>query len=272
MTAAVVDTTLGELLSPSQVNTFLSCPAKWYFHYGLGLVEPATGTLALGTAFHSALAANFRQKIETKQDLPAQELEESFGEAFAMAAEKAEFREDEEPAALIETGRALVRRYIADAAPSVQPQAVELPVEGIIAGVRVQGIVDLLDTEGRIIDFKTAARRPAGITPDYRLQLTTYSMITRGAGGSCRLDTVTKTKTVQLVQQNCEIGPEERRYAETLYPMAQEAMRDGIYPAPQQPGLFPSVLRVLARMREGIRRTSRRVNAFGQFALFRALA
>jgi hypothetical protein len=37
---------------------------------------------------------------------------------------------------------------------------VELPVEGVIAGVRVQGIVDLLDTEGRIIDCKTAARRP----------------------------------------------------------------------------------------------------------------
>jgi len=92
---------LGERLSPSQVNTFLSCPAKWYFRYALGLAEPPTGTLALGTAFHSVLAANFRQKIETKQDLPAQELEdwrvgaascaESFGEAFAMAADDAEF-------------------------------------------------------------------------------------------------------------------------------------------------------------------------------------
>jgi putative RecB family exonuclease len=230
MTAAVVDTTLGERLSPSQVNTFLSCPAKWYFRYALGLPEPPTGTLALGTAFHSVLAVNFRQKIETKQDLPARELEESFGEAFAMAAEDAEFREDEEPAALIETGRALVRRYMADAAPWIEPQAVELPVEGIIAGVRVQGIVDLLDMEGCIIDFKTAARRPAWITTEYRLQLTTYSMIRPGARGSCRLDTVTKTKTVQLVQQSCEIGPEERRYAATLYPMMQEAMRDGIYP------------------------------------------
>jgi len=229
MTAAV-DTTLGELLSPSQVNTFLSCPAKWYFRYALGLAEPPTGTLALGTAFHSVLAANFRQKMETKQDLRAQELAESFGEAFAMAAEDAEFREDEEPAALVETGRAVVAKYMADAAPSIQPQAVELPVEGVIAGVRVQGIVDLLDIEGRIIDFKTAARRPAGITPEYRLQLTTYSMITPGSSGPCRLDTVTKTKTVELVQQSCEIGPEERRYAETLYPMVQGAMRDGIYP------------------------------------------
>jgi hypothetical protein len=97
-------------------------------------------------------------------------------------------------------------------------------------GVRVQGIVDLLDIEGRIIDFKIAARQPVGITPDYSLQLTTYSMITPGSSGCCRLDTVTKTKTVELVQQSCEIGPEERRYAKTLYALVQEAMRDGIYP------------------------------------------
>ena len=67
MTVAVLDTTLGELLFPSRVNTFVSCPAKWYFRYALGLVEPPTGTLALGTAFHSVLAANFRQKIESKR-------------------------------------------------------------------------------------------------------------------------------------------------------------------------------------------------------------
>jgi hypothetical protein len=76
----------------------------------------------------------------------------------------------------------------------------------------------------RIIDCKTAERRPAGITPEYRLQLMTYSMITPGADSFWRLDIVPKTKTVELVQQNCEIGPEERRYAETLYPMVQEAM------------------------------------------------
>jgi len=67
MTVAVLDTTLGELLLPSRVNTFVSCPAKWYFRYALGLVEPPTGTLALGRAFHSVLAAIFRQKIESKR-------------------------------------------------------------------------------------------------------------------------------------------------------------------------------------------------------------
>ena len=230
MTAAAVDATLGELLSPSQVNTFLSCPAKWYFRYAIGLREPATGTLALGTAFHSVLASNFRQKIETKQDLPADELAESFGEAFSIAAEDAEFREDEEPAALIETGRALVAKYMADAA------ALD-PASGGGAARRRRdrrrtrsghcGCAGHGRTYHRLQDRRAPAGRDhAGLPPAW----TTYSMITPGASGSCRLDTVTKTKTVQLVQQSCEIGAEERRYAETLYPMAQEAMRDGIYP------------------------------------------
>jgi hypothetical protein len=34
---------------------------------------------------------------------------------------------------------------MADAAPSIQPKAVELPVEGRIAGTRVQGVLDLVD-------------------------------------------------------------------------------------------------------------------------------
>jgi CRISPR/Cas system-associated exonuclease Cas4 (RecB family) len=60
---------LGEVLSPSQVNTYLTCPAKWYFRYLIGLSEPATGALALGKAFHATLAANFRQKMVSGCDM-----------------------------------------------------------------------------------------------------------------------------------------------------------------------------------------------------------
>ena len=68
------------------------------------------------------------------------------------------------------------------------------------AGVRVRRILDLLDTEGRVLEFKTASKRPNGVSAEHSLQLTTYAMITSGAGGLCRLDTVTKNKTVQVVQ------------------------------------------------------------------------
>ncbi len=74
MTDHVRCETLGELLSPSQVNTYLTCPAKWYFRYLVGLSEPATGALALGKAFHQTLAANFRQKMSSRCALPKSQL------------------------------------------------------------------------------------------------------------------------------------------------------------------------------------------------------
>ena len=102
-------------------------------------------------------------------------------------------------------------------------------MQGEIVCVRVRRIVDLLDTGGRVLDFKTASRRPNGVAAEHSLQLTTYAMITPGAGGLCRLDTVTKTKTVQVVQRSYQLGAEDRRFAKTLYPMVQESIRDGIY-------------------------------------------
>ena len=71
MTDVAVTEALGESLSPSQVSTYMTCPAKWYFRYLIGLSEPTTGALALGKAFHGTLARNFRQKLSTGRDMEA---------------------------------------------------------------------------------------------------------------------------------------------------------------------------------------------------------
>jgi putative RecB family exonuclease len=230
MTECAVREELGELLSPSQVNTYLTCPAKWYFRYLAGLTEPVTGALALGKAFHAVLATNFRRKLTIGRDMEPAEVHEVFEQEWVLASDEAELRDDEDATELATTGEALVYTYLSEAATTVQPRAVEQPVSGRIAGVKVRGILDLLDTTGCVVDFKTASKRPNGIAADHELQLSTYAMITPGASGACRLDTVTKTKTVQVIQQTYAVGPEERRLAETLYPMVQDSIRDGIYP------------------------------------------
>ena len=74
-------------------------------------------------------------------------------------------------------------------------------MQGEISGVRVRGRVDVLDVEGRLIDFKTASRRPSCVSPDYAFQLATYTQITPGASGDVRIDSLVKTQTVQIVQQ-----------------------------------------------------------------------
>ena len=230
MSEVAVTEELGELLSPSQVNTYLTCPAKWYFRYLVGLSEPATGALALGKAFHGTLARNFRQKMSTGRDMETGELAEAFAAEWSAVLPEAELRDDEYAAELASTGKAIVEAYVVQAAPSVKPRAVEQTVQGEIAGVTVRGIVDLLDVDGCAFDFKTSSKRPNGIPAEHGLQSTTYTMITPEASGLCRLDTVTKTKTVTVVQQSFQTSADDRRFADTLYPMVQESIQDGIYP------------------------------------------
>ena len=59
----------GEILSPSQAKTFLTCAAKWYFRYVIGIREPKSGSLALGSAFHKAITSSFQRKLAGAGDL-----------------------------------------------------------------------------------------------------------------------------------------------------------------------------------------------------------
>jgi hypothetical protein len=133
----------------------------------------------------------------------------------------------------------MVRQYYRDAAPAIQPEEVEMPVVGDISGVRVQGVVDLLDVSGRLIDIKTAKAKPSGIPPKYRFQVTTYRMITPGANGRARVDTLVKTKTLQLHQNEYEVTAADVIHIEKMYPLAQEAMRSGLY-APNRESMLCS--------------------------------
>lgn len=196
------ETLLAEVLSSSQVALFLNCPAKWMFRYLLDLKDPGTAATALGKAFHETIARNFRQKQQTTCDLPVAECLDFFGSVLGRELEEVKLQKDERPMELLELGTTMVTKYLAEAAPLIQPAAVESRVAGIIGGVKVSGYVDLLDAEGRLIDSKSALRPIKGIAHDHRLQLTSYALITPAATGACRLDTVTKGKTVTLVQKS----------------------------------------------------------------------
>ena len=220
---------LGEVLSPTQVRTYLDCSARWWFKYGLGLPEGKNSAMALGSAVHRALEANFREKIDTREDLDTLGVVALFREAWCKQAEQTEFRDVENPAEIGKVGEQLVAKYMDEAAPRIQPAAVELDVRGEIAGVAVRGIVDLLDVDGRVIDVKTAGRKPSGVAPDYAFQLATYRQLAPGASGEARLDTLVKTKAVQLVQQAYTVSDQDIRATEVIYPLVQQGIRGGLH-------------------------------------------
>jgi hypothetical protein len=222
-------TGVADALSPSQVRAFTDCPAKWFFKYPLGLPDPPTSSLALGTAVHAAIDANFRHKLEEKQDLEPEGVVGLYRNAWGEQQQLALFRDDEDPKELGDAGAALVRLYMHEAAPKIQPAAVELPVRGVIGGVRINAILDVIDTEGKIHDVKTAKAAPSSIEPMYRFQVATYRRLAEGASGLVQLDTLVKTKKPQLIAQPFEVTAADDRMIDTVYPLAQQAMRSGYY-------------------------------------------
>ncbi len=227
--AQVADTEIAPVLSPSQVRCFLDCPARWWFKYGLQLPERKSSSLALGLAVHKAIEVNFREKLETQEDLETTGVVMVFREAWMEQVPQTEFTSDESQGDLRRLGERMVAKYMDEVAPTVEPASVELDVYGSISGVAVRGRVDVIDVEGRLIDLKTASRRPSFVSPDYAFQLATYQQITPGASGDVRIDSLVKTQTIQIVQQAYTVDEADIRATEILYPMAKRAMGTGMY-------------------------------------------
>ncbi|MFN0168424.1 MAG: RecB family exonuclease [Bryobacteraceae bacterium] len=220
---------LADTLSPSQLRTWLDCQARWWYRYALHLPDPPGADRVLGLAVHDVIAENFRQKIETKQDLTVAGVTALFRQAWAVRAEEARWQAGDDLDDLGRLGETMVRLYVDKAAPRIELAAVEVPVSGAIAGVAVRGRIDLLDVDGRVIDLKTAKRAPNGVNSDYRAQIATYAQLCPAASGAARLDTLVKTKTLKLVEQSFAIGDSDRKQTTVLYPLAQEGMRSGLY-------------------------------------------
>src|ERR1022692_4545374 len=148
-------------LSPSQVRCFLDCPARWWFKYRLQLPERKNSSLALGLAVHQALEVNFREKLETQEDLETTGVLIVFREAWMEQVPQTDFTPDESQGDLRRLGERLVAKYMDEVAPKVAPAAVELDVQGEISGVAVRG------TGGRAGRGRRADRFQNGIPPAF---------------------------------------------------------------------------------------------------------
>jgi RecB family exonuclease len=222
---------LGAVLSPSQAKTFaFDCSARWWFKYGMKLPDPKSGSLVRGLAVHTTVEAYYRLRQDTGAPVASEEMAAAYDEAWSQYEALASFHKDDDIAKLKAQGAALTRKYLDEAAPEIQPAEIEMPVAGEIGGVKVRGIIDLLDTKGRIIDLKTAAAKPSGMDPGYLFQLATYHTLAGArSSGQARLDTLVATKAPQLVTIEHRANAGDLMLAASLYPLVQEGMREGLY-------------------------------------------
>lgn len=194
-------------VSNSQIELAGLCPEAYFRRYIENERHPPTLSMAKGTAVHGGAQENFRQKIESHRDLKAGDIVAAAVETFDL-----QLKGDGVTLAVDETarGRAIVvgeaRDAIADMAevhakqqaPDYQPIAVEESIRIELPGPRdLLAVIDLRDTEGRVVDFKTSKRKKNKDEAEKSTQLTLYAAATQALTGqlpsAVRLDVVVQT-------------------------------------------------------------------------------
>lgn len=226
----IVTGKLGDVLSPSQTKTLITCAAKWYFKYLRGLPETTDGALALGRALHAAVEQAMKWKRIAKRDMELAKVHAAFMASWTQEMKTAELRADENAAELEAMGETLVAIYMREVAPGIEPALVEHEVSGSIGGVRVRGWVDLVDVQGTIIDLKTKGPRGrVEITPDDVFQVATYRRLCPVATGKARLDILRRLKTPKADALEFDVTEADLRFVDTMYPLARDVIQAGLY-------------------------------------------
>lgn len=177
-------------INQTQIQQMMKCPEQHRRRFIENEVIPPGGALIRGTAVHVAAEHNFKQKIESRKDLPASQLVE-----VAVATVDGRIREEGitlDPDERTMGQQAVRDKIQADAivatklyagqiAPRHQPVMVEekitFKLEGIEA-VEIHGTIDTLNEEHRIVDLKTAKKKPNPSDYEEGPQATMYDLLT----------------------------------------------------------------------------------------------
>lgn len=174
-------------LSVTQLEMFAKCGEQYRRRYIEKQRIPPGVALVRGGAVHSAAEANLKQKIETAVDLKPSQVVEIADAAFSQRIAEGGLLLNPEEAARgmkVVAGEArdtvarLARLHAITQAPDYQPVAVEEAVR-----VRLPNssrdllcVIDVVDDQNRITDFKSTTKAPSQKDADQSIQLTAYHL------------------------------------------------------------------------------------------------
>ena len=112
-------------------------------------------------------------------------------------------------------------------APEINPAVIEKRVRGVLGMVRIDAQVDLMDTDGTLIDIRTI--HAACVDPMQRFELGTCSRLSDGASGQIRSDILVTGSSPRHTRQTWDVTAADIQWMDALYPLAQQAMQRGYY-------------------------------------------
>ncbi len=163
-----------EYLRVSEINSYLECPARFYFDSIEKIEVPNKIALAGGTAYHKALETNYVQKIESRTDLPVSDVIDAFSSSYDDEIEivdKADF-EIEKPGTVKDNWIEVLKIYMKDTAYRIFPVDVERRISAKLKNWKygLTGKVDIKDEDAVIVDHKTTSKPYKSTPENYKLQ------------------------------------------------------------------------------------------------------
>ncbi len=225
-------------LSYSQIRTYLICPRKYEFVYISDIRVPQSDKLLLGIVFHSTIEWYFRSCIaDVKPGLP--ELEDWFHNEFDSVSESQDVRWDSPRGQVVHRGIAFVRHFQSELADGFKPLLVEQELEAPLPGgsIPLRGVLDLVEEDLTITDFKTATTRWSNSRVRHsRLQMVIYKYLfeqTHGdANSNLRFCVIYSRKGDGVRSQLLDVlsGPNDREHLFSVVEHVGSGIQAGRFP------------------------------------------
>lgn len=225
-------------LSATQIGMFLRCPRQYEFRYIEGRKVPPSGALIVGRSWHKAVEHNYRQKIQTEIDLPVDNVQDCFSDAFEQAfTEEVKLNEDEDKGQLKDIGIRITTLHHTVIAPKVQPCLVEQEFNldlGAGFPFTLKGVWDVIEKDGVVADNKSFSRVPNQSDLDKDIQFSTYATAYRALHQKIepglRMDCIVKTKTPKAIQLHTKRSNDDCRWFLGLVERVAQAILSGAFP------------------------------------------
>lgn len=235
-------------ISYTQLSMVLRCGEQYYRRYLKGEILPPSGSLIRGRSCHKAEEMNFRQKINSLNDLAIEEIKDFFSDQWEESkfeiAWTPEELNGESPkkaeAKYKDSGISLITAYHTEIAPQTQPIDVEKKFVVKFKGgyPDLQGIIDRIDTNGIVIDLKFQAKSPTSDDIAKDIQMTAYDLGFRHTFGykpaKLKKEYSIATKTAKTIIQET-LPRDDETLTRFLYRLekAMEVVEKGVFqPAP----------------------------------------
>lgn len=239
-------------ISQTQLESYCRCPEAYRRRYLEKEIIPPGIAAIKGTSMHHSAAVNFRQKIDTREDIPVSEFKELAAESFETAVHGGFVlsEEDQQRSVGIVLGEAkdqavaMAEFHATSQAPEYQPILVEKSVRIVLPNSSrdLLGIIDLADDSDRVVDFKTSGKRKSQGDADSSVQLTVYAASFMAVTGrqpkEVRLDTIVQTsKAIDRDVLSSERGPADYSALAHRLDVVTTAIDSGSFP-PATPGAW----------------------------------